>query len=86
MYLIWRSEKIIKFGDFCHFAPNFLRAKIYPNMVFNIHCMNMQEYGFSLDRILPYNDGIYDSIFISENTGQWKPAFSHISCSDTVLY
>ena len=34
MDLIWRSEKIIKFGDFCHFAPiapNFLRAKIYPN-------------------------------------------------------
>ena len=34
--LIWRSEKKIKFGDFCHFAPiapNFLRAKIYPNKV-----------------------------------------------------
>ena len=32
MDLIWRSEKIIKFGDFCHFAPiapNFLRAKIF---------------------------------------------------------
>ena len=38
MDLIWRSEEIIKFGDFCHFAPiapNFLRAKIYPNKVFN---------------------------------------------------
>ena len=36
MDLIWRSEEIIKFGDFCHFAPiapNFLRAKIYPNKV-----------------------------------------------------
>ena len=34
--LIWRSEKKIKFGNFCHFepiAPNFLRAKIYPNNV-----------------------------------------------------
>ena len=34
--LIWRSEKKIRFGDFCHFtpiAPNFLRAKIYPNKV-----------------------------------------------------
>ena len=33
MELVWRSEKVIKFGDFCHFAPiatNFLRAKIYP--------------------------------------------------------
>ena len=27
--LIWRSEKKIKFGD----LPNFLRAKIYPNKV-----------------------------------------------------
>ena len=43
MDLIWRSEKIIKFGaarkkikfgDFCHFAPDFLRAKIFPNKVF----------------------------------------------------
>ena len=36
MDLIWRSEKINKFGDSCHFAPivtNFLRAKIYPNKV-----------------------------------------------------
>ena len=36
MDLIWRSEKNIKFGDFCHFAPiapNFLHAKIYPNKV-----------------------------------------------------
>ena len=35
--LIWRSEKKIKFGDFCHFAPiapNFLRAKIYLNKVY----------------------------------------------------
>ena len=38
MDLTWRSEKIFKFGDFCHFAPiapNFLRAKIYPNKVFS---------------------------------------------------
>ena len=39
MDLIWRSEKKIKFGDFCHFAPvapNFLGAKIYPNKVVTI--------------------------------------------------
>ena len=37
MDLIWRSEKKMKFGDFCHFAPiapNFPRAKIYPNKVY----------------------------------------------------
>ena len=42
MDLIWCKEKIIKFGDFCYFAPiapNFLRAKIYPNKT------NMEEYG-----------------------------------------
>ena len=47
MDLIWRSEKIINFGiarkklnlarisfgNFCHFAPNFLCAKIYSNKV-----------------------------------------------------
>ena len=33
--LIWHSEKKIKFGDFCHFAPNFLRAKFSPNKVDN---------------------------------------------------
>ena len=40
----------------------------------------MQEYGFSLTRILPYRDRIYNSILILENTGQWKPVFSHILC------
>ena len=34
--------------------------------------------GFSLTRILPYKDRIYDSVLIRENMGQWKPVFSHI--------
>ena len=33
----------------------------------------MQEYRFSLTRVLPYEDRIYDSPLIQENTGQWKP-------------
>ena len=44
----------------------------------------MRECGFSLTRILPYKDRIYDSVLIRENTGQWKPVFSHILCSDIV--
>ena len=39
MDLIWRSQKKVKFGDFCHFAPvvpNFLGAKIFPNKVIMI--------------------------------------------------
>ena len=35
----------------------------------------MQEYGFLLTRILPYED---DSVFIRENPDQWKPVFLHI--------
>ena len=45
----------------------------------------MQEYGFPLTRILPYKDRIYDSVLIRENTGQWKPVFLHILCSDSLL-
>ena len=41
----------------------------------------MREYGFSVTRILPYKDKIYDFIYIRENTGHWKPVFSHILCS-----
>lgn len=33
----------------------------------------MWEYGFPLDRILPYKDEIKDSTLIQENTGHWKP-------------
>ena len=40
----------------------------------------MREYEFSLIRILPYEDRIVNSVLIRENTGQWKPAFSHILC------
>ena len=45
----------------------------------------MQEYGFSLTRILPYRDKIYDFVLMWENTGQWKPVFSHILCSVIVI-
>ena len=38
---------------------------------------NMWEYGFLLTYILPYVDRIYNSILIRENTGEWKPEFSH---------
>ena len=38
----------------------------------------MQEYGFSLTRVLPYKYRIVDSVLIRENTGRWKPVFSHI--------
>ena len=41
----------------------------------------MRKYGFSLTSILPHEDRIYDSAFIRENTGQWKPFFSYILCS-----
>ena len=37
------------------------------------HCINIWEYGFPLDRILPYKDGIRNSTLIQENTGHWKP-------------
>ena len=42
----------------------------------------MWEYGFSLTRILPYNGKIVDSVLTRENTGQRKPVFSHILCSN----
>ena len=42
----------------------------------------MQGYGFSMTRILPYKDKIYNFVLTRENTGQWKPVFSHILCSD----
>ena len=41
----------------------------------------MREYGFSLTRILPNKDKIYDFILIRENMGQLKPVLSHILCS-----
>ena len=46
----------------------------------------MREYGFLLTRILKYNDGIYDSVLIPENMGQWKPVFSHILCSENQVF
>ena len=41
----------------------------------------MQEYGFSVTRILPYKDKNVDVVLIRENTGHWKPVFSHSLCS-----
>ena len=41
----------------------------------------MREYGFSLTRILPYEDRIVGSVLKRENTGQQKPVFSHILSS-----
>ena len=35
----------------------------------------MPEYGFSLNRIFPYKDRIYDYVLIREDTGQRKPVF-----------
>ena len=43
----------------------------------------MREYEFSLTHILPYKDKVVDFVLIRENTGQWKPVFSHILCSGT---
>ena len=42
----------------------------------------MQECGFLRTRILLYKERIVDSVLIRENTGQWKPVFSHVLCSD----
>ena len=42
----------------------------------------MREYGFSLTRILPYMDRIYNSVFIQKNKGQEQPVFSHILDSE----
>ena len=46
----------------------------------------MREYVFSLTRIFPYKDRIEDSVLIRENTGQWKPVFSHILSSVKHLF
>ena len=38
----------------------------------------MQEYGFLLTGILLYKARNVESVLIPDNTGQWKPVFSHI--------
>ena len=38
----------------------------------------MREYGFSLNRILPYKDRIVESVFIRKNMVQWKTLLSQI--------
>ena len=42
----------------------------------------MQESGFSLTRILSHKDRIVDSVLIRKYSGQEKPVFLHILCSD----
>ena len=44
----------------------------------------MRECRFSLTHILQYEDKIYSSAFMRENTGLSKPIFLHILCSDRV--
>ena len=46
----------------------------------------MREYGISLTRILPYKNKTYDSVYKRKNSGQWKPVFSQILCSNTDIY
>ena len=38
----------------------------------------MQEYGFSLTRVFPYQNRTFDSAFQRENAGQIKPVLWHI--------
>ena len=38
----------------------------------------MREYEFSLTRILPYNDKIYESVNIMENTSQIPSLYARI--------
>ena len=42
----------------------------------------MREYGFSLTHILQYKDKIEYFVLMRQNTGQWKPVFSYILCSE----
>ena len=44
---------------------------------------NMRECGFWLNHILPFKHRIIDSVLTREHVSQWKPVFSHISCSDS---
>ena len=44
----------------------------------------MPEYRFSLTRIFPYKDKIYDYVLIREDTGQRKPVFWNILCSENL--
>ena len=44
----------------------------------------MPEYGFSLTRIFLYKDRIYNFVLIREDTGQRKPVFWNILCSENL--
>ena len=46
----------------------------------------MPEHRFSLMRIFPYNDRIYDSVHTRENTGQRKSLIRHILISARKFY
>ena len=43
----------------------------------------MPEKRFSLTRVFPYKDKIFDSILIRENMGQRKPMFWYVFRSDS---
>ena len=43
---------------------------------------NKPEYGFSLTRIFPFNDRIYDSVITRKNVCHKKPLFRHICTSN----
>ena len=42
----------------------------------------MPEYGLSLIRIIPYNNGMLDSLLTREHTDQRKAICRHILCSE----
>ena len=44
----------------------------------------MPEYGFSLTCIFRYKDRIYDDVLIRGDTGQKKPVFWNILCSENL--
>ena len=44
----------------------------------------MPEYGFSLTCIFRYKDRIYDYVLIRGDTGQKKPVFWNILCSENL--
>ena len=46
---------------------------------------NKPEYGFSLTRIFPFNDRIYDSVITRKNVCHKKPLFRHI-CTSTHMF
>ena len=65
---------------------NFLICKlcIYGLILETSHCIKYARIWVFTKPILQFTDRIYDSVLIQENTGQWEPVFSHVSCNVTV--